>query len=175
MTPRAVVSETEFLSWPESMSRIELIDGLVVRSPAPTFGHQEVLRRLVFALNRWAEGRDVTVGQSPMDVRFGPSRILQPDAFVALARRPFREEGPLTRIPELCIEVLSRREARDRVTKRDLYAAGGVSELWTVSLDGFVERWTGRDLALVERIEATLRTPLLDGFELDVTTLFPED
>src|SRR5688572_3645673 len=94
------VSEAEFLSGPETMGRVELVDGMIVRSPAPTLRHQEVLRRIVDALNRWADGRPVTIAQSPVDVRFAPGRILQPDAFVSLVRLPFDEAGPLLRVPE---------------------------------------------------------------------------
>ena len=85
MTPmhasaRTLVSESEFLALPESHDKVELIDGEVIVSPSPTFWHQEVLRRLVHRLSRWADGRpDVTIGQSPLDVRFGRDRILQPE------------------------------------------------------------------------------------------------
>src|SRR5690242_7636683 len=51
------VTEAEFLGLPESVERIELIDGEVIVSPSPQFWHQEVLGRLVFALRQWAEGR----------------------------------------------------------------------------------------------------------------------
>jgi Uma2 family endonuclease len=50
----AMVSEQEFLSLPETMERIELLDGEVIVSPSPTPWHQELLRRLVVALSAWA-------------------------------------------------------------------------------------------------------------------------
>jgi Uma2 family endonuclease len=170
----AHVSEAEFLSWPESTGRIELIDGLVVRRPAASFGHQKVLMRLVRRLEDWADGRPVTVGQSPCDVRFGNNRILQPDAFVIFEPTRLSHRGPITRIPELCIEVLSQDERYDRVTKRRIYAEAGVRELWLVDIAGVVERWTGEGLESMETIATTLRTPLLDGFELDVQALVAE-
>jgi Uma2 family endonuclease len=168
------VSESEFLSWPESMSKIELIDGDVVRSPAPTYGHQESLVRLVEALRSWGKGRRVTVAISPCDVRLAPERILQPDAFVVFQRIPRSLRGPIDVIPALCVEVLSRHLQYDRVTKRLLYAAAGVQELWTVHLGGYVERWTGPGLAHAETITDRLTTPLLPGFELSVPSLFDE-
>ena len=167
-------SEADFLSWPESMSKLELLDGDVIASPAPRYGHQEVLRRIVLALDLWARGRGVTVGLSPCDIRFRPGRILQPDAFVILDRIPLATTGPLARIPELCIEVLSRDATYDRVTKRLVYAAAGVREFWAVDLAGHVERWTGEGLVEAETITDVLRTPILDGFELDVPALFAE-
>ena len=114
------MSEEEFLRLPESKDRIELLDGEVVVGPTPTYWRQEVLTRIVFALRAWARRQKpaVTVAQSPLDVRFGPARILQPDAFVLLSTVPRTHKGPIDRIPELCIEILSRDRVYDRVTKR---------------------------------------------------------
>jgi Uma2 family endonuclease len=122
-TRRAVMTEAEFLRLPESMRRVELLDGEVVMAPPPTYWHQEMLRRLIVALSTWAatEKRAVTVGQSPLDVRFGPGRILQPDAFVLFGRLAAGHRGPINRIPALCVEVLSEDRVHDRVTKRLLY------------------------------------------------------
>jgi Uma2 family endonuclease len=169
------VSEAEFLSLPESMERIELIDGEVIVSPSPAFWHQEVLRRLVFALGRWAEGRtDVTVAQAPLDVRFGPDRILQPDAMVFLSRIERTHAGPIDRVPEICVEVLSSNRVYDRVTKRFLYAAAGVSEYWIVDPSGFVERRFGPGLDADEALAERLSSPLLPGFDLDVVKLLAD-
>lgn len=169
------VSEAEFLSWPESMMKIELIDGDVVRSPAASYGHQAVLKRIIRALDDWAEGGGATVVQSPCDVRFGANRILQPDAFVVFQRIPIDTQGPLDIIPALCVEVLSRDTSYDRVTKRLLYAEAGVRELWTVCRTGYVERWWGAGLVQVETVTEFLATPLLPGFKLDVPALFRQD
>jgi Uma2 family endonuclease len=171
---RALVSEREFLRLPESTGKIELVDGEMVAAPSPGYWHQEILVRLVAALRAWArkQQRAVTVGQAPLDVRFAPGRILQPDAFVLFARVPRRHEGPIDRIPELCVEVLSRDRVHDRVTKRLLYAAAGVSEYWVVEPAGLVERWSGPDLARGVEVRRRLTTRLLPGFTLDLRRLF---
>lgn len=171
--PKSRVSEAEFLSLPESMERIELIDGEVIVSPSPLFWHQEVLGRLVFALRRWAEGRSgVTVAQSPLDVRFAPGRILQPDAMVFLATLDLGEPGPITRVPEICVEVLSLNRAYDRVTKRFVYGSAGVAEYWIVDPAGLVEVWSGPALAEETTITDRLTSSLLPDFDLDVPKLF---
>lgn len=168
------VSEAEFLSLPESLERIELIDGEVIVAPSPIFWHQEVLARLFVALRTWAEGRpDVTVAQSPLDVRFGPNRILQPDAMVFLARLERTQPGPIDRIPEICVEVLSANRVYDRVTKRFLYGAAGVAEYWIVDPAGFIERRSGPGLVDEDRPEL-LTSSLLPGFELDVGKLLAD-
>lgn len=167
------VTEAEFLGLPESVERIELIDGEVIVSPSPQFWHQEVLGRLVFALRQWAEGRSgVTIAQAPLDVRFAPGRILQPDAMVFLAAIDREQPGPITRVPEICVEVLSLNRAYDRVTKRYVYGSAGVLEYWIVDPAGFVEVRTGPSLAHETAVADRLTSPLLPDFGLDVPKLF---
>jgi Uma2 family endonuclease len=171
---RVLVSEADFLGLPETTDRVELLDGEVVVSPSPHLWHQEVLQRLVFALRSWRQqaGIAATIGLAPQDVRFARGRILQPDAFVVLEELPFSHEGPLDRIPELCIEVVSGDRVYDRVTKRLVYAAAGVQEYWVVEHAGIVERWQGPGLAEAEEVRSALTSPLLPGFTLELGTLF---
>ena len=169
------MSEEEFLALPETTARIELVDGLVVCEPSADFGHQRCVRDLVVALEAAARALlpRPTVCLSALDVRFAPGRILQPDVFVYV--EPLREPVamPITRIPDLCIEVVSTRHAYDRITKRQIYAEAGVKELWTVVRKSkFVERWTGPGLATRDEWREKLVTPLLPGFALDVARLF---
>jgi Uma2 family endonuclease len=168
------MSEAEFLALPESNQRIELIDGEVVVSPSPSYRHQKVLQRLVIALQSWADhsGSRVTIAQSPLDVRFAPGRILQPDAMVFTEILPDDVAMPIARIPALCIEVLSENRVHDRVTKRYLYAEAGVREYWLLDLAGRAERRTGSGLSHVEMLTERLTSPLLPGFSLDLAQLF---
>lgn len=174
---RALVTEAEFLSLPESTQRMELIDGEVYVPPSPTFWHQETLSRIMTALRNWAatQAGPVTVCQAPMDVRFAPGRVLQPDGFVLFSLVPPLHEGPIEVPPALCVEVLSTNRAHDRVTKRYIYAESGVRELWTVEPAGFVERWSGDGLTSCETIRDRLRSPLLPGFELELSTIWPRE
>lgn len=172
-----MVSEEEFLALPESVLKVELLDGEVIMAPSPSFLHQEIVRRLVLNLSAWADHQPapVTVGLSPMDVRFAANRILQPDVFLILDQVDFHVDGPLTRIPDLCVEVRSPNDrGYDRVTKRLLYADAGVREYWVVHLDGAIERWWGEGLESAEPVGDQLTTPLLPGFTLDVRALFPK-
>jgi len=169
------VSEAEFLSLPESVEHMELIDGEVIVAPSPLYWHQEVLSRLVFHLRFWAKGRpEVTIGQSPLDVRFAPGRILQPDAMVFLATIDRKTAGPIARVPEICVEVLSDDRVYDRVTKRYIYADAGVAEYWIVDPAGHVEVLSGAALRNEQVVTDRLTSPLLPGFELDVQGLFAE-
>ncbi|HEV8240227.1 MAG TPA: Uma2 family endonuclease [Thermoanaerobaculia bacterium] len=169
-----LVSESEFLALPETMDRIELLDGEVIVSPSPSVWHQELLSRLVQLLRSWAaqRGERVFVGHSPLDVRFAPGRILQPDAFVILDELAWDHEGPIDRVPDLCIEVLSTNRVYDRLTKRFVYAAAGVRELWLIEPSGSIERWSGEGLDTAEVLTASLTSPLLPGLTVDLATLF---
>ena len=170
------VSEAEFLSLPESKQKTELVDGEVIVSPSPSYWHQEILSRLVGLLRAWASGQSspVTVAQAPLDVRFAPDRILQPDAMVFLTRLSRDQQGPIDRIPDICVEVLSSDRAYDRITKRLLYAAAGVPEYWVVDPNAFLERWTGPGLTREELLREALVTDRLLGFSLDLPLLFAD-
>ena len=170
----ALVSEEEFLALPESMDRVELVDGEVIVSPSPSLWHQELLARIVHSLRSWLAGRSepAFVGLARIDVRFGSGRILQPDAFVICDAVSFDESGPLNRVPEICVEVLSTNRSFDRLTKRIVYAASGVQELWLVEPAGTIERWHGQGLNEKEELTSRLGTPLLPGYVLDVEALF---
>lgn len=126
------------------------------------------------SLRSWAatQSHPVTVCHSPLDVRFAPGRILQPDAFVLFSAIPAEHQGPINDIPALCIEVLSTNRVHGRVTKRAIYAEAGVSELWTIDPSGFIERWSGNGLNHCEPLDDILRSPLLPGFELSLPALF---
>lgn len=117
---RALVTEAELLALPVTSPPMESLDGEVVRPPRPTLEHQEIVRRVAVEQSRRVEqgGTVATVGVSPLDVRFGPSRVLQPDPLVILDRVAPSRVGPITRIPDSRVEVLSSDRVYYRVTKR---------------------------------------------------------
>jgi Uma2 family endonuclease len=169
-----ILSEADFLALPESTQQMELVDGEVVLPPAPGLRHQELLGRVIHWLRSWAESspEPCTILHAPVDIRFAAGRILQPDAAVVRERISFEKTGPLDRIPELCIEVLSSNRLYDRVTKRYIYAEAGVKEYWIVDSTPMIERWTGDSLSQSELVTDRLETALLPGFVLDVGKLF---
>ena len=171
--PVTTITEAEFLSLPESMDKTELVDGEVVVSPSPSVRHQVILQHIVAALSSWRSSQPtpVFIGQAPLDVRFGPGRILQPDAFVILDEVAIDHEGPIDRVPELCVEVLSSNRVYDRVAKRAIYAAAGVAEYWTVEPSGVIERWYGPGLVERELCRSSAETPLLPGLTVEISTL----
>ena len=171
------MSEEDYLALPEMKARVELVDGFIVCEPTPTFDHQSACMTVGTALENWASARTPkpTVIAAPLDIRFAPGRILQPDVLVYCEPIPRNAAMPLTRIPDLCVEIVSRRIAYDRTTKRLFYAKAGVQELWTVMRkQRMVERWTGPGLDTREECRERIATPLLPGFSLDVARLFTD-
>ncbi|MCA9558606.1 MAG: Uma2 family endonuclease [Myxococcales bacterium] len=153
---------------------MELVDGEVVEAPTPSWRHQRLVKTLLVALETWARTVEgFTVGHAPCDIRFGPGRILQPDLFVMAGAISDAQEGPIDRIPLLCVEVLPRDVGDEHLTKRALYAEAGVPECWLVNWDGIVERRFGERLEGQEMLNGALASPLLPGFDFDLAELAP--
>lgn len=169
--PRGLVSEEEFLSLPESHERIELIDGEVILGPSPTPRHQLVVSRLCRDLGAWADANPPTfVGLSPLDVRIGECRIVQPDVFLVLGGVADLDETVLA-VPELIVEVMSTNRGHDRVTKRFIYAQAGVKEYWIVDpLARRIEVCHGLDS--IDEHTDVVRSAVAAGLEISLADLF---
>ena len=127
------VTETRFTirdyeRLPEDL-RCQLIEGQLVKEPAPTFGHQSIVSRLIGLLDRGlVTGSAVP---SPIDVVLDDFSILQPD--VAIWRTAPDKDVQWVPTPTVVIEVLSpSTEHRDREQKTRLYLAAGVAEVWLI-------------------------------------------
>jgi len=178
--PGAVTTLDEFFALPEDNSRRhELLDGLYVVSPPPTYRHQRAVMRLYQRLEPATASRpDLETFPIPGDIVLGPRSVVEPDLFViprpAASDLHWRDIA----LPLLVVEVLSRSTAsRDRGVKRQLYQQAGVPEYWIVDLDSrLVERWRPED----ERNEI-IRQMLVwqppgssTPFELDLEAFFGE-
>lgn len=165
------VTEEEFLAIPVSHDHIELIDGEVVLSPSPNLLHQQVVLRLGSSFDAWARAHaPARAAISPLDVRLGPERILQPD--VCLWVRGLESTTmPIATLPDLLVEVLSNDVKYDRVTKRLLYFEAGVREYWVVDpLDRTVEVIQG--LETVATHSDRVRSTVAEGLQIEIADLF---
>lgn len=119
----------ELAELPDDGNRYELVDGLLLVSPAPAERHQRALLELYSLLRAAAPGH-LRVYVAPLDVRFSPRVQVQPDLLVA-ADGPARDK--LERLPLLCVELLSPGTRRhDLVLKRRAYEREGVPSYWVV-------------------------------------------
>jgi Uma2 family endonuclease len=135
----------------------ELIEGRFVKEPAPFFGHQRVITRLVHLL-AGAVGTD-RVAPSPIDVVIDDFSVLQPD--VAVWTEAPERDARWVPTPALVIEVLSQSTAsRDRDEKTHLYLAAGIAEVWLIEPEtGVIEVHTVhgvRTFAADERVTSAI-------------------
>jgi Uma2 family endonuclease len=176
--PHDVTTLEEFFSLPEDNTRRhELLDGVYVVSPPPSYRHQHVVMALYRCLTPALESHpDLLLFPVLGDIVLAPRTVVQPDLFVipkpASRDVRWRDIGR----PVLAIEVLSpTTAARDRGTKRQLYQEAGVPEYWIIDIDSrLVERWRPGD----ERPEV-LRERLVwqppgssDSLEIDLFKFF---
>ncbi|MCB9663671.1 MAG: Uma2 family endonuclease [Alphaproteobacteria bacterium] len=166
------VTEEVFLRRPDALQRSELLDGQVLVSPSSTFLHQTVSWRLAGVLRDWCETHPPHVARyAPLDVRFAPGRILQPDLVVFGQPLPLDQPLPIDVVPALCVEILSEDARYDRHTKRLVYGAAGVPEYWVIDPHGAVEVFSGAGLTTRTVAPAELVSVTLPDLVVDVIAL----
>lgn len=131
--PRYTVDELEH--FPDDGNRYELLDGVLLVTPAPEQVHQLVAGRLHGTLYHGLRGALARVA-SPGVVTRPPGTQLQPDVLVYPAR--FAATARWMEISEywLAIEIFSpSSRVYDRQFKRDAYLALGVQQVWLVDIE----------------------------------------
>jgi Uma2 family endonuclease len=129
--PRYTVDDLD--RFPEDGNRYELLDGVLLVTPAPRAVHQIVVSRIQHRLTGAVGSAAHVVGPGAISVP--PRTQLQPDILVYPSR--FSPTTDWARVNEhwLAVEVLSRSSrVYDREFKRDAYFALGVREVWLVDL-----------------------------------------
>ena len=131
--PRYTVDDLE--GFPDDGNRYELLDGVLLVTPAPGVPHQVVTSRLQFRLMSAVEQPGYAHVVGPGAITVPPGTQLQPDILVYPARFPLDIQWQDVTEHWLAVEVLSRSSrVYDREFKRDAYFALGVSEVWLVDL-----------------------------------------
>jgi Uma2 family endonuclease len=121
-------TRADYLRLPEGFPA-QLIEGQLVRQPAPLYDHQVVVVRLCIALAQVVDSRRVL--PSPVDVPIDDVNVYQPD--VAVFREPVPRGVGGTEVPLIAFEVLSPTSRRtDRGVKRRKYLETGAAEVWLV-------------------------------------------
>jgi len=169
-------------SFPDDRNRYEIIRGQLIVSPSLSTRHQHVLLELASALHRYLMNeKSGQVYIAPLDVRLSFYDVVQPDLLVVLDdRREIIQEQGIVGAPNLVVEILSpSSEITDRVDKAALYASSGVKEYWIVDPIAEVVTVYGLDgdrfapSAKLKR-SADLYSVVLEGFILDLDTIFPD-
>jgi Uma2 family endonuclease len=164
------LTEEEFLAFGETQERIELFDGSLFVTPAPTPRHQHISSELMVALRPAARKAGLYVLEA-VNVRLRPSRIPIPDLAIT---DPIDFDNLVidAESVRLVCEIVSPSNASaDKVLKMHYYAAAGIPwyllveqetgalHLYGLSGDRYTERsvtQVGDVLDLTEPIEATI-------------------
>lgn len=166
----------EYTAIPDGPPWYELIGGVLVQEPPPSYRHQRILGDLYSALDRYFE--EAATGEvviSPFAVYLDDLHALQPDLTVVLySRRAVLTSRGVQGPPDLVVEILSPSNRRkDLGPKREAYARFGVQRLWIIDPEipalwdydlpaepvAPVNRWT-------QMASAPFTCPLLPGFTL---------
>jgi Uma2 family endonuclease len=125
----------EYCRLPADGWRYEVLRGDLHMTPAPNWGHQQVVLNFGFLLKLFLQGAPLgKVAIAPLDVLLpnGLARPVQPDAiFISQERTAIIRENFVEGAPDLVMEVLSPSNwFGDRREKFEIYAQAGVREYW---------------------------------------------
>jgi len=125
----------DYAALPDDGKRYEIVNGVLLITPAPTPNHQSISVRLSHYLFVHVElaGRG-RVFAGPIDVELGPKNVFQPDVVVLLNAHLNKVAAKkIVGAPDLVVEIASPSTAVvDRVTKYEIYARAGIPEYWIV-------------------------------------------
>ena len=123
----------DYMALPEGFPA-QLIEGWLVKEPAPTRWHQGIVVALTAQLLAAVDRRRVLV--SPTDVVLDRWNVFQPDVLVFPEGVRVTPTMPPTVLPILVVEVLSPGTARrDRGVKCAGWLRAGIVEVWLVDPD----------------------------------------
>ena len=157
---------------PDDGRRYEVVDGVLLVTPAPSWKHQDAALHLVTIVQAYVHRNNIGHAIiAPADVEFADDRMVEPDLFVVPLVNGQKPStwSDVNRLL-LAVEILSPSSARaDRHVKRRLYQQERVPEYWIVDVDArIVERWRPDD-ELPEMLSSRLTwQPDADRAALDI-------
>lgn len=150
--------------FPRDGNRYELLDGVLLVTPAPGTPHQLIVSRILSVLLPSVQVPGHAFVLAPGAVSFPPRTQLEPDILVTPAHFPVSERWSDVRNYWLAVEVYSRSSRiYDHDFKRDNYLKLGVEEVWLVDrMTRSVE--VSRELGMSETVSDVIvwHPPTLD-------------
>jgi Uma2 family endonuclease len=121
---------------PDDGQRYELVEGMLLVTPAPASDHQVVVAGLVAALEAYLRPARLAYVVSPGEIEIAPKLHLEPDVLVFPATFPPGTKWTTITGWWLAVEVLSPSSRfYDRDYKLEAYLRVGVQAIWLVDLD----------------------------------------
>jgi Uma2 family endonuclease len=130
-------TEEDYLELGETKDRLELFDGSLLVTPAPTPRHQHLSRLLANALDGPARSSGLEVYEA-INIRLKKGRIPIPDVAIVTPIDPNRAVVDVEHVRLVCKIVSPGNPAIDRVLKMQLYAEAGIGWCLLVEQDGGV-------------------------------------
>ena len=161
--------------FPRDGNRYELLDGVLLVTPAPGSEHQLIASRIAHVFLNALQSPGHAFVYLPGAVSFPPRTQLEPDILVVPARYPVSDAWADTTEHWLAVEILSpSSRVYDREFKRDAYLALGVREVWLVDkTDRSVEVSRVRGSSETVRNTIIWRVPTLGiDVRVDLTEVF---
>lgn len=140
----------------------EVVQGVLVMSPAPEVPHQKVVGAIYHYLCEKIEDRGLgEVLQAPLDVVLSEREVYQPDVLVILNEHASHiQRKGIVGAPDLVVEVVSPSSVLyDRVNKHMAYEQARIPEYWLVheneqTIEVFVlENWKYRSPGIFQRTQ----------------------
>lgn len=183
MTAAATRTPTfeEFLALPETEPPSEYICGEVVQKTGGELIHGALVSSLCLLLGPQLLSSPLgTIAVSPRHAHRAERRVYLPDIAIllhsgGLLTHAERTVGPIERIPDIVIEVLSPDDRPSRIAEKvNFYMRAGVPLLWVIdpldeTLDAFVP---GAPATHYTRSETATGAPALPAFTLSLDDLF---
>lgn len=128
----------DYLKMPDEPGyRFEILDGILIREPAPNVMHQRISRRLFGILEEYFFKYDPAgeVFYAPLDVTLREVSVIQPDLlYISSEQNEIIKDTHIDGAPSLAVEILSPSSRRkDRLQKLQLYQKEGIEHYWIVS------------------------------------------
>jgi Uma2 family endonuclease len=169
-----------YAALPDDGKRYEIVNGVLLMTPAPNISHQEVVGEFFSYLRAHTRSNDLgRVFVAPVDVELAPNVVVQPDIAVVLkANFDKVTESRIVGAPDLVVEVASPGTANhDRREKYDAYARAGVLEYWIATPEARTVEVFVLDVNTYYALgifqgKATLPSKVLPGIAVQVEQFF---
>lgn len=172
----------EYAALPDDDIRTELVRGVVIREPQPSFEHGRLQTRIAALLDTYIReaGLDlVAVGNFGVITSEAPATVRGPDAAVLNKSRlhELHRTGFLRGAPDLAIEIVSPSNRPPEIPEKVAeYLAAGAQAIWLVypSSTTVAVHTSPEGVALLGATDTVDGGELLPGLDLPVAKLFAE-
>lgn len=125
-------TEQNYLALGESTQRVELFDGSLIVTPAPTPRHQYISSELTVMFRRAAR-KSGLLSHDGVNVRLQPGRIVIPDVVITSPVNDRESIIDSTAVRLVCEIVSPANASNDKLLKMQTYAAAGIP--WYLLID----------------------------------------